>query len=367
MKISRGQVLGLCSVALLSPILRLYPALSAQAAGKAAWLSVLLALPPLLGYTFFLSRLPCGLCELSEQGLGRRFGRTAELLLGFWLLLEASFTLRAGAERMILALFPSAGPGLFVICMGLLALIAALGPLRSLLRFARMVLPFMLAGLALVLISALGSADLSELWPLRLRDLSGALRGTLPVLDTLGLGLYLPWLLLPRGLPGKRFRDWALWLGEMSLLFLGLAAAILGHFGAELSAGLSLPFFTLVRNLVFSRSLERLEALVVALWIFPDFLLSAALLYGAQRCLRLALGKAPEPIPPRRRDLSGGRWLIPLCACLCIGLGLIMAPDQRSLELWSRQIIPACNLIAAFGLVPIIYIVGTLKKKRQVP
>ena len=368
MRIHRGQLTALCAVALLSPALRLCPSLSAQAAGRAAWLSILLALPPLLGYAFLLCRLPCGLCELAEQGLGRRFGRMAELLLGLWLILEAGFSLRAGAERMILALFPSAGPGLFVVCMGLLALIAALGSLRSLLRVARMVLPFLLLALVPVLLFALRGLDPGELWPLGPGDLAGALKGALPVLDVLSLGLYLPWLLLPRGLtPRTRFRDWGLWLGWMGLLLLALCVSVLGRFGPELSARLSLPFFTLVRNLVFFRTLERLEALVVALWIFPDFLLTSALLYGAQRCLRPALGLPAEAAPVRRFDLRGGRWLIQVCALMAIGLGLALAPDQHSLETWSRRIIPACNLLVAFGLLPIIYIVGSIKKKRQAP
>ena len=144
MKITRGQMTALCAIALLSPALRLYPSFSAGTAGRAAWLSALLALPLLTAYAFFLCRLPCGLCELAEQGMGRRVGRAAELLLGLWLILEAGFTLRTGAERMILALFPSASPGLFVVCTGFLGLIAALGSLRSLLRMARMVLPLVL-------------------------------------------------------------------------------------------------------------------------------------------------------------------------------------------------------------------------------
>ena len=368
MKITRGQMTALCAIALLSPALRLYPSFSAGTAGRAAWLSALLALPLLTVYAFFLCRLPCGLCELAEQGMGRRVGRAVELLLGLWLILEAGFTLRTGAERMILALFPSAPPGLFVVCTGFLGLIAALGSLRSLLRMARMVLPLVLLCLAPVLLFALRGIDWGELWPLAPGDLPGAVRGMYPVVDVLSFGLYLPWLLLPRGLPpGNRLRDWLLWLGGMSLLLLDLCVSVLGRFGPELTARLSLPFFTLVRNLVFFRTLERLEALVVALWIFPDFLMTSALLYGAQRCLRRSLGLEESLFLPKRTDWKDGRWLIPVCSLAAVGLGLILGPDQTSLETWSQRIIPVCNLAVAFGLVPILYIVGIRRKKQRAP
>ena len=50
------QLLPLATVFFLSPALRLVPSGTAELAGRAAWVSVPLALPMLLLYMYFISR-----------------------------------------------------------------------------------------------------------------------------------------------------------------------------------------------------------------------------------------------------------------------------------------------------------------------
>ena len=109
--------------------------------------------------------------------------------------------------------------------------------------------------------------------------------------------------------------------------------------------------------------LERLEALIVSLWLFPDFLLVSALLYSAQHCLRCLLGEKPEFRGESRFDLSRGRWVIPLCGALSITAAILIAPDASSMTQWSERTIPIINLAVSFGFIPMIYIIGRLRKK----
>ena len=141
-----------------------------------------------------------------------------------------------------------------------------------------------------------------------------------------------------------------------------LRAAVLGVFGAEITARLSLPFFTLVRNPVFFRTLERMEAIVVALWLFPDFLLSSLALFCAQHCLRLLLGAVPSNDGGRLTDLTNRRWVIWLGGAAAIAAGLQMAPDGETLALWSERIIPVGQTAAA-AMFPIIYMEGRSKQR----
>ena len=84
-----------------------------------------------------------------------------------------------------------------------------------------------------------------------------------------------------------RARESSLWLLWMVVLLCLLITTITGMFGAELTTKMTRPFFVMVRNLVFFRTVERVEALVAMLWLFPDFLLVSLLLWSAQYCLRL--------------------------------------------------------------------------------
>ena len=361
----RRQLQSLCGLALLSPILRLIPGSAAEQAGRAAWAAPLLALPVLLLYAWALSRLRSSMQEgeslpdFALRLLGARLGRGFLLLLGGWLLLYCAFTLRAGADRFLVTVYPRSAAANFVIPMGLLALLAALGPLKSLLRAARMAEPLLLSVLLVLLLAGLWAADWTELMPLTPADAGHLLRGSWPSLDIAAFGLAAYFFFLP-GQPRETgsFRRKA---GLLALFTLGLTvlgAAVQGRFGAPLCARLSAPFFALVRNLVFFRSLERVEALVVGLWILPDFLLTGLCLQAGQRCLRLACGYSPQP-GERRLDFANGRWLIWLGGLAAIGLGLVLAPEPASLLFWSRRLIPALSLAAAL-LIPGLLFLGLI-------
>lgn len=361
------QLRSLVGMALLSPILRLIPGSAAVYAGRAAWAGPLAALPLLLVYAALLSRLRRlmlpgeTLPELCLRALGVRWGKTLLLVLGAWLLLYGGFVLRAGADRLLVTIYPRSGEGIFVVSMALLALLAALGPLRSLLRVARMVEPILLLTLAFILLTAVRDLDRSLLLPLTAADAGALLRGALPSLDILSFALAALCFFRPAQTdrPGS-FRRSALWVVGLSLLLTAVGAAIQGRFGAALSTRFSAPFFALVRNLVFFRSLERMEALVVGLWIFPDFLLTGMTLSAAQHCLRLVFSRPPQP-GERRLDLGNGRLLIWLCGAGMAALGLILGQGAASLLFWSRTLIPLLQLSVALLLIPGIFLLGKLR------
>ena len=364
------QLLSLCTLLLLVPALRLIPAAAAGAAGKAAWLSALTALPVALLYLRFLHRFLSarregeGLAELSLRCLGGKLGPAVLILLAAWLLLYGGFVLRSSADRYVVTIFPHSSPAVFSVTLGLLALLGALGQARTLVRAARMLLPLLGLVLLVVLLFGLLSVDKANLLPLTVYDGAGVLRGALPAVNVLIFALYGAGFLL-KDLPGEPLdlRLSSFWLLRICLLLTLLSAAVIGSFGAEICVRLTQPFFTLARNLIFFRSLERAEALVVTFWIFPDFLLSSVLLYTAQHCLCLALGLTQSGPETRRWDLRKGRWIIPLCGATLIVLALLLAPDTTSLQLWSERLIPLCNLAVAFVLLPAVYVIGRQKKR----
>lgn len=199
---------------------------------------------------------------------------------------------------------------MFSVLTGLISIIAALGSSRSLVRFAKLVQPVVLGTLGLFLLFALTSIDYKNLLPVTTGDALPVLAASLPVIDAVGVVLCFSCFLEGScEYQPRRFRSYALWLIPMLVIFLLLNVAVIGRFGAELTSLLTFPFFTIVRNFVFFNALERLEALIVSLWLFPDFLLVSALLYSAQHCLRCLLGEKPgvprrEPLRPQPRALG---------------------------------------------------------------
>lgn len=371
-KITAHQWMSLSTLFLLGPMLRLLPRAAVEAAGRASWLCALAALPLLLLYARFLSgfwekrSVEEGIGEASLSILGPRPGRALLLLLALWLLFYAGFVLRCMADRLVVTVYPQSAPALFTLSMGAVCLVAALGSARGLARTAKLLLPPVLGILLLLLLVSLKGLDRHNLLPVTVFDVPGLTRAALPVLDVLGLGLFLPLFFLgfveekQRALL-PRYSRWL--LGECALLTL-LMLGVQGNFGAELVKTLSLPFFTLVRNLVFFRSLERIEALVVACWIFPDFLLASLCLFAGQYCVRLALGEKPRLDPASRLDLSHLRWLIPFCALAATLVGALLTPNMQSLRLLSERIVPGINLVLSFATVPALYLVQRWKERK---
>lgn len=361
-KISVHQWMSLSSLFLLGPMLRLLPRAAVVQAGRAAWLCALPALPLLLVYARFLADFwqarsaGEGLGEASLSILGPKLGRGLLFFYALWLLLYGGFVLRCMADRLVVTVYPHSAPGFFTLSMGLCCLVAALGSARSLARTAKLLIPPVFGILLLLLLVSLKGLEKDNVLPVTLYDLPGLTRAAVPVLDVLGLGLFLPLFFL--GFVEKPERSllapYSRWLlGESALLTL-LVFAVAGSLGAEIVGTLSLPFFTLVRNLVFFRSLERIEALVVACWIFPDFLLASLCFFAGQYCVRLALGEKPLLDRGGRLDFGHLRWLIPFCVLAATGAGLLLAPDLQSLRRLSERIVPVLNLVVCYLSVPLL-------------
>jgi len=368
--ISRRQLFSLGAVVALVPTLRLFPSQTALVAGRGAWLTPLLALPLLLLWAWGMSKLldarqagetfPALLLRLSGRG-----GRTVLALLGLWALFYTAFVLRSGADRLVGTVYPGASPAVFAQAMGLLALWAALSTPRALVRAGRMLLPLLMGALLLLLGFAAFSADTDNLLPLGPEHLLPALQGAVVPLDVLtGAGTALCFLAGGLRTGAKPlFPALAVWSLGLSALLMGLSAAVTGVFGAALAASLSRPFFVLVRTLVFFRTVERVEALVVMLWVFPDFLTAALFLWTAQDSLRRLLGYRPDTARHPRFDFTGGRWLIWVCGAAATLGGMLLAPDPAALERWSTVYVPALNFAFVFGLLPAVYFVGRGKAK----
>ena len=274
------------------------------------------------------------------------------------------FILRAGADRMISTVYNDASPWIFVIIMAALGLAAALSSERTILRAAKLMVPPVLGVLILVLAAAVPEIKSENLLPLNSFEVLYSFKGAVVTVDAAVLPMVLTLFLADKkSSPDGQFTALALWLAGISALLFVMELCIIGSFGAPLTAELRQPFFVLVRNLVLFGSLERIEALVVSLWVFSDFILVAVCLSAAQRVLRGLMGKRSGYAGERMLDMKNGRFLIWLCAVSAAVFALIFAPDSESMTLWSDTVIPIANLTFAFALLPIIYIVGKLRKK----
>ena len=373
-------LLSAASVMLMAPALRLFPSLAARLAGRGAWVSALAAFPVLAVYAWFLVRFAScaeageGAPELIERACGLRLGRAVLCVSSLWFLLYSAFILRAGADRLITTVYPNASPLFFIVITGALGIWAALGAIVTVERTAKLIEPMIAAVLAVILVSGALSADKAAIFPITVYDAVPILKGSAAAVDVISASLYgIFFISLCTEKRKSTLRGWLLWSAEACVFLCVLCIAVIGSFGAELAGGLVHPFFSLVRNLKVFGSRVRVDAFVVALWVFPDYVIFSAFLWMGQSCLRRAVlsdspahseipGAAPAGKCPRL-DMRNGRWVIPTAGIAVIITAAVMAKDARTLALWSERLIPAINLAFAFVLLPAVYISGKARRK----
>lgn len=358
-RVTCRQLLSVCLVSLLSPLVRNLPHAAARAAGSAGWLCPLAGAPLVALFVFLLRRLTKR--RAAGEGMGeiflRVYGRTAGgLLLGLyalWMLAYAGFVIAAGALRLTASAYPRGGRPLFVLALSGLSFVAALSRVRTLARAANVLRPLTLLTLLPILLGALLDAELGGLFPVTKADALPILRGGASAGDVLLLAAAFGFLLghvEPEA--GPRPTRALLRLGGLLILLAALlTAAVLAAFGPAYTLAQEQPFLSMTRNLRLAGTLERIDALVIGLWVLADFILLAALLMSAREIVRLL---------PR-----GGESRLPGIACAAAAslFALLCGADGALVDWLAERFFPLTGAVIAFGLWPLTLLVGLARKR----
>lgn len=361
------QLKALTFLAFLVPIMRIVPKFTAHTAGSGAWVAPFAALPLILLYIYFLSALLSGRNEgegLGEVLLrygGRFFGKAVMLITGLFSLFYCGFVLRTGAERFVSTIYPVGQPWPFVFIMLILGLIAAAGPKKALVRSAKIFLPLLLFVLLLVLAFSLSTVDLGLLLPVAENGILPILSSAFPILNVaVGMLAYSAFLETECERERKRAKSYILWFIPVCFLISAIITAIIGNYGAALTAELTHPFFTMIRDVTLFNTVERIEAFMVTLWVFPDFIVASLMIIVAAHSLRLLFGFNPS----QGKGLSNGRWIILPCAVIVAAVAVLLPEDSAKMAKLSELYVPVANLGLTVVLYPLCFLVSKLKRKR---
>lgn len=359
------QLRALTFLAFLVPVMRIVPKFTARAAGSGAWLAPFIALPLILLYIYFLSSLLSGrndgegLGEMLLKSGGKVFGKPTLIITGLFALFYCGFVLRSGADRYVSTIYPTGKPWPFVFIMLALALVAALGKKKALVRSAKVFLPILLFVLILVLAFSLSTADLALLLPDVNNGALPLLTAAFPILNvTVGMLAYSAFLETECERERTRAKSYILWFLPVCVLISAIIAAIVGNYGAPLTAELTHPFFTMIRDVTLFNTVERIEAFMVTLWVFPDFIVAALMMIVAEHSLRIAFGFNPN----LGKSLNNGRWIILLNAVIIGTVAVLLPEDSEKMAKLSELYVPIANLTLTAVLYPICFGVGKLRK-----
>ena len=356
-RISLRQLLALLFAALLAPAIGVLPSQTAALAGEAGWLSALAALPGLLGLCWVLFALlrpageGAGLAQVTETVLGRGLGKGVLLLYLLWGLLLLSANARLFALRFLSTSYRNAPLGLFLLTLLGLTLWLVRKPVRVLARTGEVFYLALAIGLGFSLILGVLQVEPRHILPLWTEDLPGVLSAAVPVLGLFGYVVFAAFLggNVTRGEGDRRRALW--WAAAFCLVLTALQLVCLGNFGPGLTARMDTPFFMMVKGIGIEGTFQRVESVIIALWVFSDLAL-LNLLAGSCSVLAqsvFSLKERKHAVPPLLLLALAGAWFL--------------FPDAFSLERWMEGPARIGSLLFGFGIPVLLLLVKKLRRQ----
>lgn len=356
--ITMRQLLAVIFAALLSPAIRVLPGGVAQAAGEAGWLALLLALPIALALCWVLFQLllplppGTGLAEACPLVLGKIGGKLALALCLLWGLLQLSVTVRMCGQRFLITGYRNRPVIFYMIVLLAVALWMARGKLAAFGRAGEVFHAILAVTLGIVLLLAAFQMEPENLLPIWIEDLPAAGAAVVPVLSLLGYavpGAFLAGRLKRQDKDRSRAFRWTVWL---CLLLSVLLLVALGCLGPDLISRVEQPFFVMVKGIGVQGAFQRVESVVMALWVLSDLMLIGMLVLSACAVSKVLFGL--------KRAQSAA---VPVAAVTLAG-SIFLFQDAFAVERFADGILTAGNLAFGFGFPLVLLVVGKIRGKR---
>ena len=351
-QISARQLRMLLFAALLSPAIQVLPGQTAALAGRSAWLSALPALPLLLVLCLAMNSLnraappEGGLAEVIRQALGPVLGRGVLAAYLLWGIILLGADARRYALRFLSTSYRNAPLVLFVIILLLAALWVARGPLPALARAGEVVCLALGIALGLILFFGLFQIRWTNVFPLWIEDLPSAGAACLPVLAVLGYSAFAGFL---AGGEKEARGGWIRWAVVVWGVLTLLQLVCLGSLGPALTLRTDAPFFMVVKGVGVQGAFERVESVIIALWVLSDLSLLCLILFACRSILRTLLPA-----------VSARRWTaVPAAGGVLVAL--FCFPDGYLLSGFMEGVVTLGNLLFGFLLPLLIWVVAAAR------
>ena len=354
--VSADQLAILGFTGLLSPLIWLMPHAASESAGKAAVISPRFAVPILCYVLFFCNSFAKarqsgeGLADIIIRCLGKAAGKVICAAIMLWLIFYSGMMLRAGCERFLSTIFPDGNLWIFMPVTLLLAVIGAIGRVRSLAASSQMFFRLIIFVLGAIFLFTLPEISKYNLLPYTKSHILPAAQGGVALAFSLTPAIYV--LFLAGKVSSGSAKRRVAWLSAAMILISFLTIlTIIGNFGASFANTMQNPFFIMIRNIRIFNITERIEAVVVAMWVLTDFVFLASMLKSSGVIVCAILPKAKE------------KTAVLLCAAAVFFIGMYVGRDAFTFLRISRAVCPLGNAAVVLIILPAVWVIGKLRKK----
>lgn len=356
-KISLRQAILLFCTLYLSSAIRFMPSYAAREAKQAAWLSPLVSL--FAGMLIFLTinwlincykKSNSSFIDIICDILGKVPGKLIIILYTIYIIIPISLFTRYYAERISATIFPNADIKLVIFAMLALSAYVLKSGIVTLARMNEIIFSFFILTFVIIMIFILPNLNVKNLTPVSYIHIFPVIRGSLGISAVFGYIIY--FFFIDNYINNK---EKIIKIGFQVSIFLTLVTSAIitmtvGAYGYTVVKRLPLPFLSSVKLISVFDILEKVESIVVILWVSTDFILISSLIY-----IFLNLMKSIFML----RDINP---LINMSTILLFFTSLFICQSKYELEDFSSKIAsPAITILGI--LVPVlILLIGILKK-----
>jgi spore germination protein (amino acid permease) len=344
-------------LSLLSPLIRILPHASVILAGHTAWLSVVPATVIAVLYQCFVwhflkySQPGDNLYTVSVKSLGNVGGKIFAVICVLWFLFYSGFLARSAAERLLSSVYQNGTAPLFILVTLFVAVVSSSGSTNALVRTGELFLPIIVVVFAFVILAALKDTKVEYLLPVTYMDTGKILLGAIPIIDVISLQVFFTFL--TGGIKDREKLKGASvkWMLFEMLCIFGVMIVTIGFCSTDLTLKFQNPFFMVIRNISLFGIFERIEAIIIAVWILTDFMLIASLL--------MIIGEIMKYVTKseKRRPFTIASGIISAF------VALFMVSNAFDLQSFNDLYVPAINLTFSFVIIPIVLLIGLLRGK----
>jgi hypothetical protein len=353
-KITHRQLMALAFVSLLSPLIRSVPDGEILIAGKAAWLSPVAAVLPTLALygvmRLFLKRRRRdeGMGELILRAYGGVIGRGVLVIFALWLTAYTGLVLRVAGERLVSYVYNDTGWIIFAAVILAASWIAALGRVNSLARTAGVFFPIVTAVLITVFLFLAADIKPDNLLPVTCYDIPNILLAGLRLAGSFSvIGYY---TFIYGSVDSQKSRGGIGYVAALLAVTLLISASTIGVLSAGIAGTMQSPFFVIIRNITFFNVLERIEAVVIALWVISDFVQVGSMLTISADLMGLAVKRGGRPL-----------WAT-VSAGLALTAAILVSKSAFDLNVPVLNVVPLVNGALVFGVLPLTLLTARARK-----
>ncbi len=351
--VTRRQIMALAFIGLLSPAIRAISESEMAVGEKGVYLSPIAAAVPVLLLFLLTDKLSReGTAdELFRRVYGKTAGGVVTVIFVLWMIFYTGLVLRVAGDRLVSCVYSSSHWAIFAAVIAAVSAFAAAGGAKALTRTAGLLLPIIITALAGVFLLLTADIKLENLFPLTPTDIKPALTGSLHMISVGSLTAY--YCFLPAERHSQKRAEGIGYAAGIMAVMTAVTVTVVGILGAELASAMESTFFVVIRNVRLFNILERIEAVVVALWVVSDIAFVSGMMMVSAETMKRTMG-------------MGRKIWTPIIAVAALATAATVSRTTYGIERVIQNIAPIGNMILVFAVLPVTYGIGKLKRKDNI-